>query len=99
MAANTTVLIVVAAMATLLLAGMVAGVAYMTRTQQRHFKAKTIRAQAEEDARQAIKAHTARAEVTVKVAQAPRLQRHTEKPLGTTLPPATPRFAAIGLRT
>ncbi len=38
MATNTTVLIVVAAMSALLLAGMLAGVAYKTRTQQRHVK-------------------------------------------------------------
>ena len=50
MATNTTVLIVVTAMAALVLAGMLVGVAYKTRTQQRNINGETIRDQAEEDA-------------------------------------------------
>jgi hypothetical protein len=52
MATNTTVLIVAAAVAALLLAGMLAGVVYKTRTRQRPVKGETIRDQAEENARQ-----------------------------------------------
>jgi Na+-translocating ferredoxin:NAD+ oxidoreductase RnfG subunit len=81
MATNTTVLIVVAAMSALLLAGMLAGVAYKTRTQQRHVKGETIRDQAEQNALQvrhqealadesAVKAHAAQVEVDVKTARA-----------------------------
>ena len=51
MATNTTVLIVVTAIAALVLAGMLVGVAYKTRTQQRNINGETIRDQAEEDAR------------------------------------------------
>src|ERR1700676_70581 len=86
MATNTTVLIVVAAMAALLLAGMLAGVAFKTRTQQRQPKGETIRDRAEEDALQvrhqealaeefAGKAHAAQVEVDIKTARVGRLQR------------------------
>jgi hypothetical protein len=86
MATNTTVLIVVAAMAALLLAGMLAGVAFKTRTQQRQLKGQTIRDQAEENALQvrhqealaeefAVKAHAAQVEVDIKTARVCRLQR------------------------
>jgi hypothetical protein len=50
MATNTTVLIVVTALAALVLAGMLVGVAYMTRTRQRNIKGEAIRNQAGEDA-------------------------------------------------
>ena len=50
MATNTMVLIVVAAFAALVLASVLALVAYKTRTQQRHGNGETIRDQAEEDA-------------------------------------------------
>ena len=86
MATNTTVLIVVAAMAALLFAGMYTGVAFKTRTQQRHGKGATIRDQAEQNARQiryqealadefAVKAYAARVEVDIKTARVCRLQR------------------------
>jgi len=42
MAANTTVLIVVAAIAALVLAGMIVGVAYKTRASGRHVNSETI---------------------------------------------------------
>jgi hypothetical protein len=51
MATNTTVLIVVSAVAVFLLAGMLATVVYKTRTRQRHVKVEPIHNQAEENAR------------------------------------------------
>jgi hypothetical protein len=50
MATNTTVLIVVTTLAALVLAGMLVGVAYKTRTRQRNIKGEAIRDQAGEDA-------------------------------------------------
>ena len=50
MATNTTVLILVTAMAALVLTGALALVVYKTRNQQRHGKGETIRDQVEEDA-------------------------------------------------
>ena len=50
MATNTTVLIVVAAIAALVLAGMIVGVAYKTRAPGRHVNGETIPDQAEQDA-------------------------------------------------
>jgi hypothetical protein len=50
MATNTAVLIVVTALAAVVLAGMLVGVAYKTRTQQRNITGETIRDQTEEDA-------------------------------------------------
>ena len=86
MATNTTVLLVSAAVAALLLAGMLAVVVYKTRTRQRHVKGETIRDQAEGSARHAryqealadvyaVKAHALEVEVDVKSARALRLQR------------------------
>jgi len=86
MATNTTVLIIVAAMAALLLAGMLAGVMYKTHTSQRHAKGHTVRDQAEKNALRirhqealadeyAVKAHAAQVEVDIKTARAWRLQR------------------------
>jgi hypothetical protein len=85
MATNTTVLIIVAAMAALVLAGMLVVVVCKTRTQQRHGKGATVRDQAEEHALQlrrqealadesAARAHAARVEIDVKMAQADSLQ-------------------------
>jgi hypothetical protein len=86
MTTNTTVLIVGAALAALLLAGMLAGVVYKTRTRHRHVNGETIRDQADENARHvryqesladvyAVKAHALEVEVDIKTARAWRLQR------------------------
>jgi Na+-translocating ferredoxin:NAD+ oxidoreductase RnfG subunit len=86
MGTNTTVLIVVTALAALMLAGMLAGVAYKTRAQQRHVKGEMIPDQAAENAlhvrhqealadESAVKAHAAQVEVDVRTARAYRLQR------------------------
>lgn len=86
MAANTIVLIIVAAMAALVLAGMIAGVTYKTRNQQRLVIGETPADQAKESAwhvRQqealadeyAVKAHAAQVEVDIKTARVCRLQR------------------------
>lgn len=86
MATNTTVLIFGAALAALLLAGMLAGVVYKTRTRERDINGGTIRDQAEENARHvryqesladvyAVKAHALEVEVDIKTARALRLQR------------------------
>jgi hypothetical protein len=86
MATNTTVLILVAAMAALLLAGMLAGVVYKTRTQQRHVEGETIRDQGEQNALQvrqhdalaedsAVNAPAAQVELDINTARACRLQR------------------------
>jgi len=83
---NTTVMIVAAAVAALLLGGMLAGVVYKTRTRQRHVNGEPIHDQAEENARyvrhqealadeSAVKAHAAQVEVDIKTARARRLQR------------------------
>jgi hypothetical protein len=88
MATNTTVLIVSAAVAALLLAGMLAVVVYKTRTRQRHVKGETIRDQAEENARHAryqealadvyaVKAHALEVEVDISV---PTLNRRRPRP-------------------
>ena len=82
MATNTTVLIVVAAMAALVLAGVLAGVVYKTRAPK---WGETARDQAEEDAlrlrRQevladeyAARAHSARVEIDIKTIRACRLE-------------------------
>lgn len=84
MATNAIVLIAVTTMALLLLAGVVVGVVYKTRTRQRRGKKKTIRDQTGEDAlrlrrqetiadRSAAKAHAAQVEVDIKTVQACRL--------------------------
>jgi hypothetical protein len=89
MATNTIVLIAVAALAALVLAGMVAGVAYKTRTIQRHVNGETFRDQAEEDTlrlrRQqaladeyAARAHAAQVEIDIKTIRACRLQRQAD---------------------
>jgi hypothetical protein len=86
MATNTTVLLVSAVVAALLLAGMLAVVVYKTRTRQRQVKGETILDQAEENARHAryqealadvyaVKAHALEVEVDIKSARALRLQR------------------------
>lgn len=86
MATNTIVLLVAAAIAALLLAGMLAVVVYKTRTRQRHVNGETIRDQAGENVRQAryqealadvyaVKAHALEVEVDIKTARALRLQR------------------------
>jgi hypothetical protein len=86
MATNTTVLIVVAALAALVLAGMIVGVAYKTRSQERPLNGGTIRDQAAEDAlrlrrRQALaddcatRAHAAQVEIDIKTIRACRLQQ------------------------
>lgn len=86
MATNTMVLIVVAALAVLVLAGVLALVVYKTRSQQRHGKGETIRDQADEDVlrlrRQealadvsAARAHAAQVEIDIKTARACSLQQ------------------------
>ena len=103
MATNTTVLIVVAAMAALVLAGMIVGVAYKTRTEGRRVKGETIPDQAEEDAlrlrRQqaladeyAARAHAAQVEIDIKTIRTCSLQ-HSDSPSrrGTHLPRPTER--------
>ena len=79
-------MIVSAAVAALLLAGMLAVVVYKTRTRQRHVNGETIRDQSEENAHHAryqealadvyaVKAHALEVEVDIKTARALRLQR------------------------
>lgn len=86
MAANTTVLIVVAAIAALVLAGMIVGVAYKTRAPGRHVNGETIPDQAEQDALRlrrhqaladeyAARAHAAQVEIDIKTIRARRLQQ------------------------
>lgn len=81
MATNTTALIIVAAMAALVLAGMLAVVVGKTRTQARHGKGATSRDQAEGDAlrlrrqealadESAARAHAAQVEVDIKTVRA-----------------------------
>jgi hypothetical protein len=85
-ATNTTVLILVTAMAALVLTGVLALVVYKTRNQQRHGKGETIRDQVEENAlrlrRQEVladqfdaRAHAAQVEVDIKTVRACRLQQ------------------------
>lgn len=86
MATNTIVLIVVAATAMLVLAGMIAGVAYKARTTQRRVNGETLRDQADEGAqrlrrRQALadeyaaRAHAAQVEIETKTIRARGLQQ------------------------
>ena len=86
MATNTMVLIVVAALAVLVLAGVLALVVYKTRSQQRHGKGETLRDQADEDVlrlrRQEAfadecdaRAHAAQVEIDIKTARACSLQQ------------------------
>jgi hypothetical protein len=85
-ATNTTVLILVTAMAGLVLTGVLVLVVYKTRNQQRHGKGETIRDQVEEDAlrlrRQEVladqfdaQAHAAQVEIDIKTVRACRLQQ------------------------
>jgi hypothetical protein len=85
-ATNTTVLILVTAMAALVLTGVLALVVYKTRNQQRHGEGETIRDQVEEDAlrlrRQEVladqfdaRAHAAQVEIDIKTVRACRLQQ------------------------
>ncbi len=86
MATNTMVLIVVAALAVLVLAGVLALVVYKTRSQQRHGKGETLRDQADKDElrlrhqevladESAARAHAAQVEVDIKTARACSLQQ------------------------
>ena len=86
MATNTTVLIVSAAVAVLLLVGMAAVVMYQTRTRKRPVNGDMTPAQAKENVRRvryqesladvyAVKAHALETEVDIKSARAWRLQR------------------------
>jgi hypothetical protein len=86
MATNTIVLIAVTAIAALVLAGMIAGVAYKTRTIQRHVNGETFRDQADEDTQRlrrqqalaneyAARAHAALVEIDIKTIRACRLQQ------------------------
>ncbi len=86
MATNAMVLIVVAALAVLVLAGVLAIVVYKTRSQQRHGKGETIRDQADEDVlrlrrqealadESAARAHAAQVEIDIKTARACSLQQ------------------------
>ena len=86
MATNTIVLIVVTAIAALVLAVMIVGVAYKTRTIQRHVNGETFRDHADEDAQRlrrqqalvdeyAARAHAARVEIDIKTIRACRLQQ------------------------
>jgi hypothetical protein len=81
MATNTTVLIVVTAIAAFVLAGMIVGVVYKTRASRRNVNGTTIRDQAEEDAlrlrRQEMladefgaRAHAAQVEIDIKTVRA-----------------------------
>ena len=85
MATNTMVLIVVAALAVLVLAGVLALVVYKTRSEQRHGKGETLRDQADKDElglrrqealahESAARAHTAQVEVDIKTVRADSLQ-------------------------
>ena len=86
MATNAMVLIVVAALAVLVLAGVLALVVYKTRSRQRHGKGETIRDQADEDVlrlrrqealadESAARAHAAQVEIDIKTARACSLQQ------------------------
>lgn len=86
MATNTIVLIVVTAIAALVLAGMIAGVVYKTRTIQRHVNGETFHDQADEDAQRlrrqqaladeyAARAHAAQVEIDIKTIRACLLQQ------------------------
>ncbi len=86
MVTNTMVLIIVASLATLVLAGALALVAYKTRSQKRHGKGETIHDQADEDAlrlrrqealadESAGRAHAAQVEIDIKTVRACRLQQ------------------------
>jgi hypothetical protein len=83
MATNTTVLIIVAAMAALVLVGVLAGVVYKTRSPKR---GETVRDQAEEDALRLrhqevladefeARAHAAQVEIDIKTVRACSLQQ------------------------
>jgi hypothetical protein len=80
-ATNTTVLILVTAMAALVLTGVLALVVYKTRNQQRYGNGETIRDQVEEDARRLrrqevladqldARAHAAQVEIDIKTVRA-----------------------------
>ena len=99
MAANTSVLIVVAAIAALVLAGMIVGVAYKTRAPGRHVNGETIPDQAEQDALRlrrhqaladeyAARAHATQVEIDIKTIRARRLQQQAtvQSPRGSRLP-------------
>jgi hypothetical protein len=84
-ATNTTVLILVTAMAALVLTGVLVLVVYKTRNQHRHGKGETIRDQVEEDTlrlrRQEVladqfdaRAHAAQVEIDIKTVRACSLQ-------------------------
>jgi hypothetical protein len=84
MPSNTTILIVVTALAALVLAGVLAGVVYKTRAPK---SGKTVRDRSEEDAlrlrRQemladeyAARAHSARVEIEIKTIRACSLEEH-----------------------
>ena len=86
MATNTTVLVIVTAMAALVLAGALALVVSKTRTSRRNVNGTTIRDQAEEDAlrlrrQEALagefdaRAHAAQVEVDIKTVRACSLQQ------------------------
>ena len=86
MVTNTMVFIVVAALATLVLAGVLALVAYKTRIRQRHGNGATTRDQTDDDAlrlrhREALaddfetRAHAPQVEVDIKTVRASTLQR------------------------
>jgi hypothetical protein len=83
---NTTVLILVTAMAALVLTGVLALVVYKTRNQQRNGNSETIRDQVEEDAlrlrRQEVladqfdaRAHAAQVEIDIKTVHASTLRQ------------------------
>jgi hypothetical protein len=82
MGTNTMILIVVAAFAAVVLAGMLAFVAYKTRTENRRSGGQTIREQAELRLRRQeavadeldTRAHAAQVEIDIKTAQARSLQ-------------------------
>jgi hypothetical protein len=89
MATNTTVLLVVVAMATLVLASVFAGVMYQTRAPK---WGEIVRDQAEEDAlrlsRQELladefdaRAHAAQVEIDIKTVRACSLQKQADKPI------------------
>jgi hypothetical protein len=85
MAINTTILIVVATVAALVLVGLIVAVTYKTRNQHRHVIDETLQDKAKHDAHirheealadeYAATAHAAQVEVDVKTARADRLYR------------------------
>ena len=80
MATNTMVLIVVAALAVLVLAGVLALVVYKTRSEQRHGKGETLRDQADKDELRTAASRSARRRVRCQGPYRPGRGRHQDCP-------------------